>query len=267
MATTGKCCICGVVGRLTFEHVPPRAAFNDKRVFEADIASLIADKWSPGAKVDGRYKQAGAGKYSLCEKCNSDTGSWYGTPYVDFAQQAMRLVHASKGEMSLAYPYRIRPLRVLKQIIVMFFSACGPDLQKAHPDLVRFVLNKESQAMPRDIQIFGYLHHPTKSEAIRQSGLSGVLSLDGKSHLFSEIAFPPFGFMMSVDHPPVDARLFGLDHFSEFSFHDRAIAYLKLPVLPVVSWLPGDFRTGAELEAHKEKPKKLGSLFLDAPFK
>jgi hypothetical protein len=28
----GVCCICGSLGRLPFEHVPPRAAFNEHRV-------------------------------------------------------------------------------------------------------------------------------------------------------------------------------------------------------------------------------------------
>jgi hypothetical protein len=34
----GACCICGKGSKLSFEHVPPAAAFTDKKVFEAASA-------------------------------------------------------------------------------------------------------------------------------------------------------------------------------------------------------------------------------------
>jgi hypothetical protein len=64
---------------------------------------------------------------------------------VQVAKQAMTLLHASSGNISLAYPYRMWPLRFLKQIVVMFFSACGPSLQEKNPDLVRFALNRDER--------------------------------------------------------------------------------------------------------------------------
>ena len=215
----GECCICGSIGGLTFEHVPPRAAFNDRRVFEASIENLFAGQWIPGTPITkGRYVQRGAGRHSLCQKCNNDTGAWYGTPYVDFTRQAMTLLDRSKGELSLAYPYRIFPLRVLKQIVVMFLSACGPGLRKAHPDLVRFALNRETQFFPTYIDIWAYLHHPTESTSVRQAGVAGLINPDGP-HVFSEIAFPPFGLIMSLNGPPLNKELYNLTHFRERPFN------------------------------------------------
>lgn len=159
---TGECCICGNVGKLTFEHVPPAAAFNDRRVFQAKIDELLGGKWIPGEPMTrGKYVQRGAGRHSLCGKCNNDTGAWYGTPYVDFARQAMVLLHRSDGKMSLAYPYRIFPLRVLKQIVVMFFSACGHGLRKAHPELVKFVLDRERSDRSGRYPILGVPARPS----------------------------------------------------------------------------------------------------------
>src|SRR5438105_5016295 len=112
----GVCCICGCIGKLTFEHVPPKAAFNDRGVFQAKLEDLIGGKWTPGGPLThGKHLQRGAGRHSLCAKCNNDTGAWYGTAYVDFAYQAMSLLDRSKGKLSLAYPYGVFPLRVLKQ--------------------------------------------------------------------------------------------------------------------------------------------------------
>src|SRR4029077_19760652 len=56
----------------------------------------------PGeALQSGKYIQRGAGRHSLCAKCNNDTGTWYGTPYVNFARQVLILLHRSKGHMKL----------------------------------------------------------------------------------------------------------------------------------------------------------------------
>jgi 5-methylcytosine-specific restriction endonuclease McrA len=96
LRVTGECCICGYIGELTFEHVPPRAAYNDRRVFEAKMENLLGGEWIPGTAVtNGRYLRRGAGRYSLCGKCNNDTGAWYGTPYVDFGPGGARVCSGS----------------------------------------------------------------------------------------------------------------------------------------------------------------------------
>ncbi|MFB6414981.1 MULTISPECIES: hypothetical protein [Bradyrhizobium] len=72
----------------------------------------------------------------------------------------------------------------------MFFSACGPSLQKNYPDLVKFVLDRERRLLPRGISVWAYLYDPSESTSSRQSGVTGMMSLGGSNHLFSEIAFP-----------------------------------------------------------------------------
>jgi hypothetical protein len=263
---TGICCICGTQGKLSFEHVPPHAAFNDHRVFEADIEKLMQGQWEPGEKpTEGRYKQQGAGRYTLCGKCNNDTGSWYGPAYVTVAKQAMGLLFRSGGNLSLAYPYGMYPLRFLKQIVTMFFSACGPGLQEKNPDLVRFVLNRDLRALPPKFQFFAYLHHPD-SAAIRQAGLTGVAKGSGRMHVFSEIAFPPFGLIMSVDgHPPIDERLCNITHLREYTYRTWDIIYLQMPVLHVSTVLPGDFRSVDEVKRDLATNRKVGDMLLNAP--
>jgi hypothetical protein len=261
-----ECCICGYAGKLSFEHVPPKAAFNDRGVFQAHIDDLLAGKWLPGEPLArGKYIQRGAGRHSLCSKCNNNTGAWYGQAYVDFARQAMALLVRSNGKMSLAYPYGVFPLRVLKQIAVMFFSACGPSLRKAHPELVKFVLNREQRYFPSDTQIWAYLHDPENSTAVRQSGLTGRMTTDGKQALFSEIAFPPFGLILSFDAVPVEQNLCNLTYFNLYGVNAWEVEYLKLPVLPVVSYFPGDFRTVDEIKKTAEENERLGSYHLDVP--
>jgi hypothetical protein len=261
---SGECCVCGTVGKLTFEHVPPHAAFNNHRVFEADIEKLMEGKWAPGERpTEGTYKQKGAGRYSLCGKCNNDTGAWYGESYVQVAKQAMYLLYRSQGNISLAYPYGMFPLRFLKQIVTMFFSACGPSLQRTNPELVRFVLNRDNRQLHDKFQFFAYLHHP-ESAAIRQSGLTGIVKDASKQYLFSEIAFPPFGLIMSVDHPVIDQRLCNITHLCQYDYREWDIVYLQMPVLHVTTVLPGDFRTRDEVSRDVVDNRKIGDMFLNA---
>jgi hypothetical protein len=264
--TIGECCICGTVGKLTFEHVPPAAAFNDRRVFQAKIDKLIGGNWTPGMPPkQGTYNQRGAGRHSLCGKCNNDTGAWYGTAYVAFVYQAMLLLSRSNGSLSLAYPYGIFPLRVLKQIAVMFFTACGPGLRKAHPELVKFVLDRQRRLVPDNIHFWAYMHDPNKSTSTRQAGITGRAILGNGHQVFAEIAFPPFGLIMTFGAKPIQSDLRELTHFGEFEYRTWDIVYLKLPVLPVVSFLPGDFRTIEELNRTAEENDRLGNYYLNTP--
>ena len=68
----GICHICGKYGKLSFEHVPPEAAFNDHRVlrvsFEQELASKRPDEFR------GQHQQRGAGAFTLCEQCTTIQG-------------------------------------------------------------------------------------------------------------------------------------------------------------------------------------------------
>lgn len=262
----GPCCICGSVGPLSFEHVPPRKAYNDQRVFEADIQKLVSGKWDGQQRpLQGKWAQRGAGKETLCDGCNNDTGSWYGTAYIEWARQAVPLLSVTGEKLSLVCPYTIFPLRALKQVVAMFFSACGPSLHLRFPDLVRFVLQKDTQHMPHGSHVYAYLFHPDKSEAFRQSGMTGVLKFEkGVQHVFSEIAFPPFGFILTGDSKPIHPTLLDINFMGQYSYNTREIIYLKLPVLPVVSWLPGDFRTKEGIAETVASGETVGRMNLDA---
>ena len=86
----GICHICGQHRKLSFEHVPPEAAFNEHSILHTAFEDVLRSENLD--KVRGRVQQRGAGAYTLCEKCNSDTGSWYAGAYAEWAHQAMRIM-------------------------------------------------------------------------------------------------------------------------------------------------------------------------------
>jgi hypothetical protein len=240
----GICHICGKVGKRSFEHVPPEAAFNDHRVLRVGFQQAL--RQHPD-NFRGRYQQKGAGAYTLCESCNSDTGSWYGTAYADWAAQAMPLLISARMPPTLEYPFSLSPLRVLKQVVCMFFSVNLPLFHTRQPDLVRFVLNRELKIFPDHIRIYAFY---TLSERSRTAPVTGVFKEFGTNsssmHVFSEITFPPFGFIMTVDNsPPPESGFCEISDFSKFDYHrDTSVRIsMKLPLMPIYTLFPGDYRT------------------------
>ena len=259
---TGQCCICGVEGELSFEHVPPRAAYNDQRIFETNIQAMMKED-DAGRDARGKWVQGGAGRYTLCGKCNNLTGWWYGSSYVKWARLAKELLDRSDGKMSLEYyPYRIYPLRVIKQVVTMFCSACGPNFQKRFPDMAKFVLDRDQRYLPYEMKVYAYLIDAKKSVGNRQSPMSGVLK-GTKQYIFAEIAFALLGFVLTGDVVPVSAALVDITNFSYSSFFTCQTIFLNLPVLPINTWLPGDFRSKEEIIAGMESGAKQGRIDLD----
>lgn len=238
----GTCCLCGEHTDLSFEHCPPQKAYNNDPLLYAEIEWIRS-----GGHIDdikGETHQRGAGAYTLCHQCNNITGSWYGASYVRFARQGMEYLQSVRSAVYFNVPFRIRPLRVMKQIVCMFMSANGSTFQSVQPELVRFVLNRETRSLPRHVRIYAFY---TVSDRSRSSGVAGMI--DGiftgsaRNNIFSETTFPPFGFVMTLNSPVPDVRLTDITYFAdEFGYGDERTLWLRFPVLPVYTYFLGDYR-------------------------
>ncbi len=245
----GTCHICGRKGELSFEHVPPRAAFNDRRVISATFEQTI--NLGPDEEVKGTIKQRGAGGYTLCPKCNNDTGTWYAKDFVGWCYQGMEILIRAKGKPSLIYMHYVLPLRVIKQIVAMFLSVNSASFGQANPELVCFVLNKEAKFLPPKYRFFVYYNIEGRW---RSAGFSVMVMGNLTRSTFcslSEISYPPFGYVMTIDSDPPDARLFEISNFARFGYNDFSVLNLKLPVLPTHLGYPGDYRTKGEIEEQR----------------
>src|SRR5215471_1282859 len=120
---------------MTYEHTPPRAAFNDERLFVYGLDHWLRRDEEHGMQ-GGRQEQRGAGGYVLCSTCNNNTGTWYGYELMLLARAAGNiLANAPLDEFDqsvdrqgaevafLTRPGRPdlgpHPLRVAKQIVTM----------------------------------------------------------------------------------------------------------------------------------------------------
>jgi hypothetical protein len=239
----GKCHICGMIGPLSFEHIPPRKAFNERPVVRAQFEELVG--LGPDEPIRGQTQQRGMGEYTLCPKCNNNTGSWYGKNFVDWCYQGFEILLRSKGNPSLIYLNYLFPLRILKQIITMFFSVNGPEFCDANPELVKFVLNRDKKYLSPKYRFFVYYN---TSSRLRCSGVSSRVDINTQNIcVFSEMNYFPYGYVMTFDSPPPDQRLFEITHFSMCSYNEFKVTTLKLPVLPTHLWFPGDYRTKEQI--------------------
>lgn len=272
----GNCHICGTHTQLSFEHVPPKAAFNDCPVVGKHILELINKNPDEYAAGKGHISQRGAGAYTLCKQCNNDTGTWYGEAFANFAHQSLNTLEYAKGKPLLHYPFRIYPLRVIKQIITMFFSVNNDQFRCNHPDLVKFVLDKKKHHLDPDIRISVYL---TLGPHARFAGGTSIASVEinpdevsietmdnalsqyrrnyAKSLYSSEIAFPPLGYVLSFGLEPLDSELADISFFAKYPYDDWTSLYLKLPVYPVHTWYPGDYRSKEQLRQNFEENTRI----------
>jgi hypothetical protein len=249
----GECCICGTRGELTYEHVPPRAAFNKARAIEYRLEEVI-EKSTAGAK--GTIRQGGIGYDTICRKCNNDIGSWYGGEYARWAKGCLQIIDdwqqqgRSQGVVTL---HNVYPLRFLKQVVTCFFSLMGQyggyGFARKNPGLVRFVLEKENKSLPSQ---YGFLFDlfpfsVTGKTSLRRSPLAANLQVvhdaagniirAGNVVVFEEITHPPFRLVMALKGSFGGAT--DITHLKEYRYDEIVDLVLTLRIVKSSGYLPG----------------------------
>lgn len=240
----GTCHICGKYGKLSFEHIPPKAAYNNRRI-KAYTFEQIVD-----GKKKYRHIQQGYGEYTLCDKCNNDTGAFYGDAYVDFIKQALEIYTVSNGNIQTGerIPFNIYPLRVMKQIITIFFTVNFEVFRTNYPSLQDYVLNKDNNDLfDKRLNVYIYLIKDMFSARLTP-GVVGVYNVKtNESKMFSEFAFPPIGLILTYDNVIIDRNILNINFFNSFSYTQKVSLYLPLPLLDIQNIMPGEFRTNQEI--------------------
>lgn len=244
----GQCAICGETRTLTFEHIPPKRAFNDQPAFTSRWEDVLnARSKAELQNLRRSMLRRGFGAHTLCQSCNNNTGAWYGPSYIRWAQQAaINQAYVEAGRIPLLF--EIEPLLVYKMIITMFASACGPSLFENNSSLRRFVLSRDCRDFPKGISVYGH-YTAYESSMKRQSGISGLLSLDHEGHsVFSEITTYPLSYVLNLKGSRVpDARLTLLDNFLGYGPQEMAMIRVPLVSLPINTMYPGDYRSYDEI--------------------
>jgi hypothetical protein len=245
MSLSGRCHICGEFSELTEEHVPPQKAYNDMAGLVMDLHQW--DQFQNTGKRHGRHHQGGFGVYTLCGKCNPNTGSWYGGEYVKWAREGLIFLQKMPTENTLGV-FSIKncyPLRFLKQVVTMFFSVNDPNIfRHQYPDLVDFVLNKESTGLDAKYDFYCSLYRGPVS---RYAGVSAIFRVGHGVQVLSEIAHVPFAFALVLNQNP-DATLSRISHFANYTYCERTDVSLSMFLGDGYTPFPLDYRSKEQVE-------------------
>lgn len=246
-----RCWLCNKFGTMTKEHIPPESAYND--------CPLVL------MKVDERSRQTGAlgwtphtefrrGLYvrSVCGHCNNRCGRLYGGAYVDL----VRRVGERIGDVQEFHKVSIlgvrRPLAILKQVVFQFVSANGPGFVRANSWVAPFVKNSRNQAIPLDVGIYLFA---SNCRGGKTTGISSHIDLSrgGKFNIVAEFSFWPLGTVMSLGDFS-HKGLAPIHHWAQYPFDYEATVDLHLPVNPIHSPYPVDFRSESQIVEGRETP-------------
>ena len=252
----GICRLCGQEKDLTFEHVPPKSAFNSIAVKEYPSDVLI-DKLS-GADdrlpwdfngIYGKINQNGSGDYYLCNECNSNTGSWYISEYVRLANTFHEIIVHEKlkvGNYCSFHLYDFYPLRFFKAIMTMYCDInnnCMGDNQ-----LREYLLEKESSHL--DLEKYTIYLYMASPSMYRIRGLSYLFFDGNKGFLTSEVGCYPIGTILCINKPKsfMPPGLL-INSFAEYGYDEKcSFAFGGMPFLEINSLAPLDFRSKETIE-------------------
>ncbi len=253
----GKCALCGKECKLTFEHIPPKAANNAKPAkpvsFDEYIKKHNRLPWDiSGMKYTNQQK--GMGVFSLCQECNNNTGAYYGNEYLGFVKRAVAMIHFGVPEQcDLIEFHEVYPLRFIKQVCSMFCSI-NPELPYLN-EMRAFVLDKESTHLNREkyrIQMYFNSGNTTKYNGYTVAIYSGLGSIG-----MSELVVPPFGFQLILS-PNNETEYTGFDitPLSDCEYNSKVKITMPIIFNEVNSVIPNDYRSKEEIIDQIEESEK-----------
>lgn len=252
---SGTCHICGNYLPLTYEHLPPRSAFNDETAHIFDYLDWTA-RDAEGNMSGGTTQQRGWGAYTLCESCNNNTGSWYVPALTQMARSGLavltqltpdEIADQRRGEIQGATVEfsEIYPLRFLKQIITMLLSANHAQFGIDHPELTSLVLNRRQTGLSERYKFYLSFFRGPLGRMIGSAKYFNGRSWSNRS----EVAFPPFSYIMTIDSPEPILPVGDISNFANYDYDERVDMQLELVVGFGHTPIPGDFRTSADIAA------------------
>ena len=251
-----RCRVCGnAFDALTFEHLPPSSAYNNRRVMLYGLQHWL-ERGPDGSVSGGKYQQRGAGNHSLCKDCNSLTGAWYVPEYAGWARRGLALLRQfpdgktedrDVNEKAVTIEFHsVYPLQFLKQVTSMLLSANPPEFGDGNLELRSFVRDKLRHGLSDTYQFYLVLY---RGPYARQSAISGQTDLRmGAQHFFSEIAFPPFSLLLSLDETEPLLPIGNISHFRDYEYNKKANVEMEVQVGFGHTPYPADFRSMAAIE-------------------
>jgi hypothetical protein len=239
-APTDRCRLCGAHAKLSYEHLPPRAAYNSE-----PVKSYKLDQWwALEAGEPARYEseQRGAGEYALCESCNNNTGSWYVPELGRLIEAGATVVRSFPGRNTAEDPAEIvsvrmkivgsYPGRFTKEMIAMLLAINDPSFGDEHPELRKFVVEREQRGLPERYRLYlSIFDRDVARQVGRYTAMRGIGTPSPHAFDATELSYPPYTYVLTVAEQPDEERLGDISELTNYAYTDQVDELvLELPV-------------------------------------
>ena len=254
----GICAICGKGTKLTFEHVPPKAAGNEEEVTVYGIEEWLARDLESGQMPGGYVQPQGIGTISICKACNEYSGKWYVPEFAKFVRTGVNIFRQltpgriEEADTSLEWKVvdfeiqGMRALPVVKQIVASLLALNAPEFGQKNPDLVSFVLDHKSRGLPAKYRLYLCLF---AGPIARFAGLAVELNvITQKAVYMTDLAHPPFAYLLTIDSEPSQPTG-EITVWTTRDFDEAGDERMVLTLGFGHTALPGDYRSKANVNA------------------
>jgi hypothetical protein len=214
IAGAGKCRLCGNIGKLTKEHIPPFASGNKKSHKALTFDDWLKDRLEVNPESKYLIRQGGIFGFTLCRQCNSLTGKLYGDEYKKWVERAEKIIEGFGPGIAphlntLLGPFReciifgskddggVRPGAFIRQVLSCMCSLSGSwDLAEKYPVLRRIILEQSTEKMPEGLELGMAIYFGPR---VRIHGPQLLVDMRIQTwRWLQEIAFPPFAFLFII---------------------------------------------------------------------
>ncbi len=250
----GRCAICGKYDELSFEHIPPRSAFNSnpiKAITGDNLSKVIESEERMPWDFEGiNYEnmQRGLEKYSICKSCNNITGELYGEEYKKVAYAAAWALHNNKEKLkdNCYMQLKIEDVyisRFVKQVLSMFCSVYEV-FTKKYSYVKDIILNKDKALEEcNDFKIYAYL---LKNATLGFSGATVIGYNNGETDNIVEIYAYPFGFILDLN-PNKNRNEVELTQFLKYKYDEKFETTFYFQMHEKNIFFPLDYRSRKEI--------------------
>jgi len=210
------CSVCGLKKELTYEHLPPKAAFNSNPVVMKDLRHIT----KLGGNLYGKSKRRprGMGDYKLCKECNNLTGSWYASEYSSYVQDLVKEMKNNVGNERALIKLKIRPLNFLKQVLVIMLCA-DQALGQLRETISEsnFILDKYCKILDEKICVYNFITFQPEHVLC---GLTFIMD-DLGSRNIAQFVFRPLGFFLTYDSHISENGLMNITNYKNFNYDEE----------------------------------------------
>src|SRR5690606_7381754 len=155
----GVCRLCKKHTELSYEHIPPKSAFNRNTKFiSVSIIEYLKNSDVDDCKLNAKIQQGGVGYYCLCQQCNNFLGRYYVRSYQTMASIFVPLLKDKDFSKISIKIENISHLKFFKQIVSMFVCINSSDFTNNRIELLQFIKDPNENKFPDDVRIYMYLN-------------------------------------------------------------------------------------------------------------